>query len=468
MIEQVLSNNILHEAANLLKKQNKLNNNDDIGTSFEDLFQISNSKNIKNSNNDISDIVITFSDKNNQNSHDILNNDNKLVNNQSEENKYNKDANLVNSNLNEEKNVKNKSKNIIKNQKNEDLENGEISKNDLKLEKSSINKESIESITIKYRYGNVELKSDLDFNSKLRIKNILQDLKSGKIDENIANAFILQVIRNSHINGLGALIKNKDIKVEIKKEQNNDKLKSSVLNAKNKDLGINKDENTIKNNKSNLNNFLTEENKTTSKVNNKLKSNETKEIKDEEIKLKDLKSEIKLNDFDNKSSNVAFQKDIVIDSRKTLDDNKKALFDQVVKNTKIVLDQNQAKFSTMIRPENLGRIDFQFVVKDGKMNGRMILQNQEVVDFFKSNVEELKAVMQKSNVELENIEIILAGNRFGETANNNNQSSEFVNSDNSNFQNNVFSKNIDVFEENISSEQMNYSKRDKTRINIII
>ncbi len=71
MVEQVISSNILHDATNLLKKQNKLNNDENIGTSFEDLFQISNSDNIKNNNNEIDDIVITFSDKNNQNNKKI-------------------------------------------------------------------------------------------------------------------------------------------------------------------------------------------------------------------------------------------------------------------------------------------------------------------------------------------------------------------------------------------------------------
>ncbi len=467
MVEQVISSNILHDATNLLKKQNKLNNDENIGTSFEDLFQISNSDNIKNNNNEIDDIVITFSDKNNQNNNETFIDDNKLINSQIEENDFNAESKKLDNSIKDDKNTKTKVKNSTKEQKNEDTDINEIIKNNISKEKSLNNKESIEKISIKFRYGNIELKSDIDFNAKQKIKSILQDLKSGKIDENIANAFISNIIRTAHIKGLGSLTKSKDIKVEIKKEQNNEKLKSFAINTKNKDLDIDKVDNTIKNNKNNLNNFLTEENKTTSKVNNKLKSNEKKEDKSDEIKFKDVKSEIKLDNLDNKNSNITFNRDIIPDSRKTLDENKKALFDQVVKNTKIVLDQNQTKFSTMIRPENLGRIDFQFVVKDGKMNGRMILQNQEVVDFFKSNIEELKAVMQKSNVNLENIEIILAGNRFGELANNN-HNSEFVNRDNNNIQNNFISKNIEVFEENNSLVSTNYSKREKTKVNILI
>ena len=121
----------------------------------------------------------------------------------------------------------------------------------------------------------------------------------------------------------------------------------------------------------------------------------------------------------------------------------------------------------MIRPENFGRIDFQFVVKDGKMNGRVILQNQEVADFFKSNVEELKAVMQKSNVEMENIEIILAGNRFGEFADKQ-QNNDHVSDDNIAFLNKITSKNLETFEENNTLEPINYSKRINSKINILI
>jgi len=66
----------------------------------------------------------------------------------------------------------------------------------------------------------------------------------------------------------------------------------------------------------------------------------------------------------------------------------------------------------MIRPENIGRADFKFTIKDGKLDGRIVLQNQEAADFFKANIEELRAVFQKSNIEFGKLDINLAGQSF--------------------------------------------------------
>jgi len=94
---------------------------------------------------------------------------------------------------------------------------------------------------------------------------------------------------------------------------------------------------------------------------------------------------------------------------KQFNENKTETFEHITKQTKIVLSNNEMKFSTFIRPEELGRMDFKFDIKDGKISGRVILQSQEAADIFRSNVEELRAVFQKSNVELDKLEITVAG-----------------------------------------------------------
>ena len=174
--------------------------------------------------------------------------------------------------------------------------------------------------------------------------------------------------------------------------------------------------------------------------------------------------------MDNKISNFINGRDRVLNEpQKVLEQNKNHLFQEIAKNTKIVLGQNQTKFSTMIRPENFGRIDFNFVVKDGKVNGRMILQNEDAVDFFRANVQEIKAVFQKSNVELENVDIILAGNRFGEMSNNDSNHEEFLQNENYTMNNNSFNpKYIDAFEEKISSGQQIYAAGEMSRVNLVI
>ncbi|MBN1214907.1 MAG: flagellar hook-length control protein FliK [Candidatus Lokiarchaeota archaeon] len=483
MIEQVMKSNILHEASSLLKKQNKENYNDNLGASFEDLFTENNTdylrKNNDNNTIDNNTIIITFED--NQNNFEKTLNETDNIDNYLEKENFDKEQKEINKisedkknfnveNINSDKIIRedNKSvKNINKDQINQNINSTKLIRSNNKLDKNIDNKESLESINIKLRYGHIELKSDLDFKTKQKIKSIMNDLKSGKIDTNIANAFISQLIRTSHINGLKTI--DKKIKVQIKDKQNKNEIKDLNKNDKSNDLNLEKSKNVIKNN--NFNQFSSSdsaENKTNLKVNDKLKINNKDQAKSEDVKLNDIKSEIKLEIYDNKNANIALNKDVPLNTKETLEVNKQKIFQQVSNNTKIVLTQNQTKFSTMIRPENFGRIDFQFVVKDGKVNGKLILQNQEVVDFFKSNVEELRAVMQKSNVELENIEIILAGNRFGEFSGNQ-QNNNFVNEDNNlSYKNNIISKNIETFEENNSLEIINYSKRDNSNINILI
>jgi hypothetical protein len=92
-----------------------------------------------------------------------------------------------------------------------------------------------------------------------------------------------------------------------------------------------------------------------------------------------------------------------------LDADRQKVFEHLARNTKVTISQQQTKFSTMIRPEQIGRMDFKMTVKDGKLQGRLIVQNQEALEFFKSSVEELRAVFQKSDVEMGTIDVLLAG-----------------------------------------------------------
>ena len=383
MIEQVMKSNILHEVSNLLKKQNKENNNDSPNISFDDLFLIKDNENFK-SNNEVNNVIITFEDsqdyleeqnKNTQNHNENIENDNYQNNHVNKQDKMNdvtvqKDSREI--------------KNVNKDQTDKDLKNPVLKEDNIKTDKNNYKKDTLEAINIQLKYRNIELKGDLDYRSKQKIKSIIHDLKAGRINTNVANSFITQVIRNSHIEGLKSLNKNKKIKVEIKKDEKESKLKDLVLNKKDTNLNIEKDKNILQNNKEkNFNQFTASDNKTGIKAGNKFRTENKEHIKNDDVKLKDLKSEIKL-EVNNKNPDIAtINKDIFLNTspKKTLEINKQALLQQVVKNTKVILAQNQTKFSTMIRPDNFGRIDFQFTVKDGKMNGRLILHNQDNLIF---------------------------------------------------------------------------------------
>lgn len=100
---------------------------------------------------------------------------------------------------------------------------------------------------------------------------------------------------------------------------------------------------------------------------------------------------------------------------RSFQEQKTALYEQVTKQTKVLLTSDKVSFSTFIRPEEIGRVDFKFVTKDGKVNGKIILQNQEAADLFRASVEDLRAVFQRSNVELDKLEIQIAGRQNFET-----------------------------------------------------
>ncbi|MCH5150183.1 MAG: flagellar hook-length control protein FliK [Spirochaetales bacterium] len=102
---------------------------------------------------------------------------------------------------------------------------------------------------------------------------------------------------------------------------------------------------------------------------------------------------------------------------KSFQEQKTALYEQVTKQTKVLLTSDKVSFSTFVRPEEIGRVDFKFTAKDGKVNGKIILQNQDAADLFRSSVEDLRAVFQRANVELDKLEIQIAGRQTFETGN---------------------------------------------------
>ena len=102
---------------------------------------------------------------------------------------------------------------------------------------------------------------------------------------------------------------------------------------------------------------------------------------------------------------------------KSFQEQKPALYEQITKQTKVLLTGDKVSFSTFIRPEEIGRVDFKFVSKDGKVNGKIILQNQEAADLFRASVEDLRAVFQRANVELDKLEIQIAGRQNFEMGN---------------------------------------------------
>ncbi len=255
---------------------------------------------------------------------------------------------------------------------------------------------------------------ELPSGAKEKIQSVLNDLKDGKIDIGRAKEAIINVLD----------LKSKDLKdqnsskakVEFndkflkKAVGSNDNILTQVEKIDKKDLfTLDKLFETDSESKVKDDKQLSQ--KELKKVDTK-KAIEAEAAKEVEVNKNDFKSEIKIDLNLSKSADVGGKERADSPVAKAMNENRSMIFDTVAKNTKIVLAGNETSFSTMIRPEAIGRVDFKFTIKDGKLDGRIILQNQEAADFFKANVEELRAVFQKSNIEFGKLDINLAGHSF--------------------------------------------------------
>lgn len=256
--------------------------------------------------------------------------------------------------------------------------------------------------------------SQLQNNIKDKIKIAIADFENKKINEsdfrtslkNILNSF---VIKDLNVN-LNVKDKIKDIRVVKRVTSDNNNIESKKEIKEDIIFERIKTNTDIKNNISTQDNFVKE--KKTENIENKSKSKLEQYLArfKEDLKVTDSKSENVSNvNVSEKNFNIENKRAVDTFSPKNSVENKEELFRDMVKNTKILLTNNETKFSTMIRPETLGRMDFHINIKDGQLNGKIIVHTKEAFDFFRSNVEELRAVFQKGNVEFGKIDIALAG-----------------------------------------------------------
>lgn len=356
-------------------------------------------------------------------------------------------------------------------EKNDDLK--KIDKLDkkqiVKKEKQEIEKEDALSIFM----ANKDNINKVAPNTAKKLDEILSKFNSNKTTKEVANFLILDELKKSPkgieifisaTKDKKRVINNKNIenknKLFIQKNKDNIKVESFVKGkieeAKTESKTFLKDEKKAEKNDFSL--VDKKENLKSKKENNKIAIEPEKNFSQ--------KNEIINIDLTTKKIEV-YLKDKGVEINKLLDSNKDFLFENIAKNTKIAIMNGQTSFSTMIRPESLGRVDFKFLIKDGKVSGKLIVQNSEAADFFKSNVLELKAVLQKANVELENLDIIMAGNRFADNLsdnkdNNNNRAEiDFVKVKNTKSVANVFENTMEI-------GSVTYQKIFDTNINLLI
>ena len=259
---------------------------------------------------------------------------------------------------------------------------------------------------------------DLDVKSRSQVIAVLQQIKSGRISESAGMQSIAAIAAQSPAVMNSAKIKSgKNVKVSAKIVSNTGKIESN----NNLFIPQTRMSQTAKTEKNNtITKTETIQNKSTETAHTEVnrRYDKTKKAKAPELQgnsiqnanqtdVKELVTELTL-----KSDSIHDAENAKADVKTVLSENKDAVFNKMVENTKIIQGQNMTKFSMVMRPENVGRMDFHLTVKDGKLSGRIILQNSEAADFFRANIEEITAVFRKANVELGKLDVSLAGQQF--------------------------------------------------------
>ncbi|HPO49766.1 MAG TPA: flagellar hook-length control protein FliK [Spirochaetota bacterium] len=356
-----------------------------------------------------------------------------------------------------------------------------LAENNLKINKPS-NEKSLDVLSnsndkkaFKGEKNSIKINlSELDSISREKIRSTLKDMKSGKIDDKTANQLITQTLLNSGNENFLRIDKSKIAAIKIEKKDNlkNQEIgiKDNVFAGKTPEKEIKtesliqkkelKTEEVFVQNKDEKNSVISDKNR------EKIKSARVKEVGLAEESKDGLKSELKF-EINEIKSDIPNAKEKNVDIQKTFSDNRERIFDNIAKNTKIIQGNGETRFSTIFRPEELGRVDFKLNVKDGKFDGKLIVQNKESFDFFRNNIEDLKAVFQKSNVELGKLDIMLAGAglNYGEDF----SKRENRRDDNTGetFSGINYGKKIEkAFEENSMNSSVNYYSFNDRRINI--
>ena len=260
---------------------------------------------------------------------------------------------------------------------------------------------------------------DLDMRTKNQVTDIMKKMQSGRISESAAMNVIAQMLADSPAGSriLNSKGKSKNVKVTAKVEMKSEK----NINTVNMVIPQTRMSQTAKTEKNNtITKTETIQNKSTETAHTEVnrRYDKTKKAKAPELQgnsiqnanqtdVKELVTELTL-----KSDSIHDAENAKADVKTVLSENKDAVFNKMVENTKIIQGQNMTKFSMVMRPENVGRMDFHLTVKDGKLSGRIILQNSEAADFFRANIEEITAVFRKANVELGKLDVSLAGQQF--------------------------------------------------------
>jgi len=99
------------------------------------------------------------------------------------------------------------------------------------------------------------------------------------------------------------------------------------------------------------------------------------------------------------------------------------VFEQIVQNMKIFVTEGKSEATIRLKPEFLGKVEMKVTVEDGKVNVKFTAENSAVRSAITENIQELKKNLAELGLEVENVNVMLAG-EFTDANTENNDSEE--------------------------------------------
>ncbi|HOJ49960.1 MAG TPA: flagellar hook-length control protein FliK [Spirochaetota bacterium] len=255
----------------------------------------------------------------------------------------------------------------------------------LKIEKSDINntkllnnvienikKEISEIKNILEKIENIKLESKEDKNLK-NLKEIIKKIQNNLENNNNKNEFSLNL--KTMINRINQpekienkIKKDENNKIDLKIEKNEDK-KNIIVKDKKVDKKIN-------------DNRLNKENKDNEILERNPKNNLDKEsIKNEKIRTEDR--------IETKNYKETVEK----------------IMKQIGENSRGFITKDSAHLTISLKPESLGKIKIVINMKDNLINGRIIVENENVKNILMTEIEKVKQTLASSGINLDNLDV---------------------------------------------------------------
>jgi flagellar hook-length control protein FliK len=92
------------------------------------------------------------------------------------------------------------------------------------------------------------------------------------------------------------------------------------------------------------------------------------------------------------------------------------IISQIMDKAKLVSTRESSSVTISLRPENLGKVEFELVFRDGTVTARFVAESNQVKELLESNMDHLKNSLQKAGIEVGGMEVSVGQERSGSSS----------------------------------------------------